>query len=150
VVRYSDNLASVLWRQGNYAQAERLLRWGLAIREKGLDEGDPLLAHSFQELAALEDDQGKYFEAELHWFQAARRSKQSRDLAGVVLALRKLGCLERRLGRFEEARQFLESALKAGDGIRDEQKAALLMDLGLKNFSGKPWAWRGNRLPRPC
>ncbi|MCZ6745048.1 MAG: tetratricopeptide repeat protein [Alphaproteobacteria bacterium] len=57
-------LGELYLHQRRYAEAESLLKRGLAIREKALGPEHPDVAGSLNNLAALYDDQGKYAEAE--------------------------------------------------------------------------------------
>jgi tetratricopeptide (TPR) repeat protein len=53
-----------LYQRGRYAEAEPLLRQGLAIYRKVLGEQHPDTAQSFNNLAVNLQDQGRYIEAE--------------------------------------------------------------------------------------
>ena len=65
-----NNLASLYYAQGKYAQAEPLLQRALAIREKALGPEHPDVARSVNNLAELYSAQGKYTQAE-PYFQRA-------------------------------------------------------------------------------
>ncbi len=60
---FSDE-ARLYYQQGEYAEAERLYRRSLAIREKALGPDHPDVATSLDNLAELYQAQGKYAEAE--------------------------------------------------------------------------------------
>ena len=56
--------------QGRFAEAEPLLKQALAIQKKALHEGHPDIAHSLNNLAALNSNQGRFAEAEPLYRQA--------------------------------------------------------------------------------
>src|ERR1700730_17511119 len=56
--------AGSLYQQGQYAQAEPLIRQALAIREKALVPDHPAVAESLNNLALLSKQLGRYGEAE--------------------------------------------------------------------------------------
>ena len=56
---------SLLYRRGNYVEAELLYRRALAIREKSLGQNHPEVAVSLNDLAVTLQRQGRYAEAEL-------------------------------------------------------------------------------------
>jgi tetratricopeptide (TPR) repeat protein len=58
------NLAVLLQDQGEYAEAERLVRRSIEIDEKALGKDHPNVATGYNNLAVLLRDQGKYAEAE--------------------------------------------------------------------------------------
>ncbi len=60
---FSDE-ARLYYQKGEYAEAERLYRRSLAIREKALGPDHPEVATSLDNLAELYQAQGKYAEAE--------------------------------------------------------------------------------------
>ncbi len=60
---FSDE-ARLYYQKGEYAEAERLYRRSLAIREKALGPDHPDVATSLDNLAELYQAQGKYAEAE--------------------------------------------------------------------------------------
>jgi tetratricopeptide (TPR) repeat protein len=53
-------MAELYYNHGQYAKAEPLFERALAIREKALSPEHPDLANSFNNLAALYDNQGQY------------------------------------------------------------------------------------------
>ena len=58
-----NDLATLYYGQGRYAQVEPLLQRALAIREKTLGPEHPNLATGLNNLALLYDEQGKYAQA---------------------------------------------------------------------------------------
>ena len=60
---FSDE-ARLYYQKGEYAEAERLYRRSLAIREKALGPDHPDVATNLDNLAELYQAQGKYAEAE--------------------------------------------------------------------------------------
>ena len=59
-----NNLASIYFLQGKFAEAEPLYKRSLTIWEKALGPDHPNVAASLNNLAELYYDQGKYSEAE--------------------------------------------------------------------------------------
>ena len=98
-------LGELYLHRRRYAEAESLLKRGLAIREKALGPEHPDMAGSLNNLAALYDDQGKYAEAEplvkrvLASFAKARGSEH----LGVAASLENYAALRRETGRSDEA-----------------------------------------------
>jgi CHAT domain-containing protein/tetratricopeptide (TPR) repeat protein len=106
-------LANVYGAQGRYAEAERLYKRSLAIREKALGPEDPLVANSLNSLADLYRYAGRFAEAELLLKRALAMSEKALGLehSEVATTLNILGALYRNQGRYAEAEPLYKRAL---------------------------------------
>ena len=98
-------LGELYLHQRRYAEAESLLKRGLAIREKALGPEHPDVAGSLNNLAALYDDQGKYAEAEplVKRVLAIFENALGPEHPDVAASLENYAALLRETGRSAEA-----------------------------------------------
>ena len=118
-------LGELYLHQRRYAEAESLLKRGLAIREKALGPEHPDVAGSLNNLAALYDAQGKYTEAEPLVKRALAIAEKALgpDHPHVATALENYAALLRKTGRDNEAAK-LEARAKAIRARHAEQNPA--------------------------
>jgi tetratricopeptide (TPR) repeat protein len=131
------NLLAVVYRaQGKYAEAERLQRHALAIREKILDRNHPEIAETLANLALVLDKQGKYGEAEgLYQRALAIREKVfGSSSPNVAHTLNGLALVYESQGKYSEA----EEALKRALALREKALGASHRDVAdtLNNLAG--------------
>ena len=98
-------LGELYLHRRRYAEAESLLKRGLAIREKALGPEHPDVAGSLNNLAALYDDQGKYAEAEplVKRVLAIFENALGPEHPDVAASLENYAALLRETGRSDEA-----------------------------------------------
>ncbi len=98
-------LGELYLHRRRYAEAESLLKRGLAIREKALGPEHPDMAGSLNNLAALYDDQGKYAEAEplVKRVLAIFENALGPEHPDVAASLENYAALLRETGRSAEA-----------------------------------------------
>ena len=98
-------LGELYLHQRRYAEAESLLKRGLAIREKALGPEHPDVAGSLNNLAALYDDQGKYAEAEplVKRVLAIYEKALGPEHPDMAASLENYAALLRETGRSDEA-----------------------------------------------
>ena len=100
-----NNLAVVYETQGKYAEAERLFKRALAIREKALGARPPRCGQTLNNLAIVYHEQGKYADAEALYKRALaiREKALGADHPDVAASLNNLAVVYRQQGRYAEA-----------------------------------------------
>jgi CHAT domain-containing protein/tetratricopeptide (TPR) repeat protein len=100
-----NNLATLFYSQGRYAEAEPLYTRALAIREKALGPEHPDVSASLNNLAALFYSLGRYVEAEPFYKRslAIREKALGPNHAAVAASLNNLVEHYRAQGRYAEA-----------------------------------------------
>ena len=98
-------LGELYLHQRRYAEAESLLKRGLAIREKALGPEHPDVAGSLNNLAALYDAQGRYVEAGSLYRRvlAIYEKALGPEHPSVAASLENYAALRRETGRSDEA-----------------------------------------------
>ncbi len=111
--RSLDKLVVIFYRQGLYAEAERLCVRALEIKKSELGDRHLDTALSLNNLAALYRSQGRYEEAEPLYVQALGLSRQLLGEAhpDVATSLNNLALLYESQGRYEEAEPLYVQAL---------------------------------------
>jgi CHAT domain-containing protein/tetratricopeptide (TPR) repeat protein len=110
-----NNLASLYWKQGRYADAEPLFK---RFREKMLGPGAPEVATGLNNLASLYKDQGRYADAEPLNMRALAIYKKTLgpDHPKFATALNNLASLYESQGRYADA----EPLYKRSQAIREK------------------------------
>ncbi len=111
--------ARLLNKAGNYLKARALygvaklfLEQALGIRKKVLEEDNPDLAETFNNLAGLYRAQGKYKEAEEYYNNAlATRKKLGEEHPDLAETFNDLAGLYRAQGKYKEAEEYYNNAL---------------------------------------
>ena len=101
--------------QGKYAEAERLHKRALAIKEQAFGENHPDLADSLNNLAGVYNAQSKYAEAEGLYQRALAiyEAKLSKDHPSVARILNNLGNLHGAAGNSKKALLYSRKATAA-------------------------------------
>lgn len=109
-----NNLAEILFQQGDLARVEPLLRESLTLRRRVLGEDHPEYAQSLNNLASLMSKQGRYDEAEALYRQSLEITAQSLgdDHPSFAIKLNNLAELIANTGRFEEAEGLYRRAME--------------------------------------
>ena len=105
-------------RMGNYAVAESLFRWNLALRGEILGEDDTSLATTYNNMATLLQTQGRIAEAEAAYAEALERWER-RGRGGHPVAAATLNNLAIVRG------DSLEEALQRNDHLFDTISSGL-------------------------
>ncbi len=131
---------NVMVLKGDFDQAERLYRQALAL-EKAQHEnpGELGAGKILRRLARLEQDRGRYEEAEQHFREilALRRERLGEQHPEVALVLNDLGYLLSEKGAYEEAERCFREALalnRAAFGERHHEVARSLSNLGMHHW----------------
>lgn len=137
------NRVGVLYRHmAQYPEAEQSLKWGLAIRERSLPAGDPLIAESLDQLASLYSDWGRWEEAEFYEKKAAALLEGVNRPALCVGVLNGWGSIESNLGRYAVARVCLERSLALQENAKTLDPSLRIGTLtslaGILSAQGKP------------
>jgi len=140
--RTCNNLGVVAACLGQYEQAEVYYRQSLTIRQEiGDREGE---ATTLGNLGTLAFTRGDYGQAAAFQAQSLRIRQEIGDRAGECLALMGLGLVDGRLGRFEQARSRLETAVSLSHTLHNtglrEEALTMLADISLAQ--GQPAAAR--------
>lgn len=108
-----NELASLYYSQGRYAEAEPLYLQALSIREQTLGHDHPDGATSLNNLALLYKSQGRYAEAEPLYLQALSIREQTLGYnhPDVANSLNNLANLYKSQGRYAKAEPLLVQAL---------------------------------------
>ena len=108
-----NNLASLYYAQGKYAEAEPLYQRSLAIREKALGPEHPDVAQSLNNLAELYRTQGKYAEAEPLYQRALAILEKALgpEHPNVATALNNLALLYYAQGKYADAEPLYKRSL---------------------------------------
>ena len=111
-VKALDTKVVRLYREGLYADAERVARESLALREAS-DPDHPDMAKSLNNLAAMLHAQGRYAEARPLYERSIDIKAQAlgRDHPDVATNLINLASLVAELGDYSEARKLFEEGL---------------------------------------
>ncbi len=106
------HLGIIAHRQGNAANAERLFRQGLALRQQHAPEADRFLAHSKGMLGASMTAQGRDNQARplLEYAERAMRKYWGDDHLDVAIELHELGLLDARNNDFELAAKYFDES----------------------------------------
>src|ERR1035441_6801905 len=139
-----DDLAQMQRNIGQYGEAEKNLKWGLALREKAWDPGDPRLADPLERLVDLYQDMGRYEEAYSLELRAVKIRKEDKGLPGYGPSLNRLGLLEMELGKNSEAQNTLDQTLALVEKKEGTRSLALVeplrtradLSVRLKNWEG--------------
>jgi len=129
-----NNLAGLLYRLGDYEEAERLYLETLTMK-RDLREDDVDIAKTMSNLATILMNRGEYAEAEGLYRQALEMRKRSygpKDFS-VATNLRSLGTLLYTRGELEQAEPLLREALEIRRqifGPEHTKVAAVLSSLG--------------------
>jgi serine/threonine-protein kinase len=129
----NDALASVLFDLGQFEEAERSAREGLAGR-LGLPEADRRLAASIGTLANIVRERGRLEEADSLHRVALRLDRGRGDTAAMATSLTNLSAVLWRRGQYEEARDAAEEGVSLRRGLYGDlhtETAAALRGLGL-------------------
>jgi serine/threonine-protein kinase len=129
----SNDLAELLYSQGEYEQAERLAREALAERRR-LPPGDSALAASIATLASIVRDRGRLEEADSLQREALRLDRLRRDTAAIATSLTNLSAVLWRRGQNDEARTAAEEGValrRALYGNAHTETATALRSLGI-------------------
>jgi len=107
------NLGILVRKEGDFAEAQRLLERSLEIREKKLGPRDPETAASLDEIADVLQTTGKYETARGLYERALAIQEESSgsESREVARTLNSLAVMQMDLGEYEEARSRLERAL---------------------------------------
>lgn len=107
-----NNLATLYFKQGKYAEAEPLYQRALAIQEQRLGTEHPDTATCLNNLAAFYHEQGKYAEAEPLYQRALaiREQQLGREHPATRTTLKNYALLLRKMGRDVEAKQLEEDS----------------------------------------
>ena len=112
--RTLDNLAVLLWRSNQIAEAEPLFRHALAILEASIGPDHPDVAATLNNLAGLLRDTNRLAEAEpLYWRALAiDEASYGADHPNYARTLDNLGALLSRANRLGEAEQLFRTSAK--------------------------------------
>ena len=107
------NLAEVYWRQGKYADAERLYKRTLAIYEKALGKDHTDVADTLNNLGLVYGDQGKYAEAQGVYKRALAIYEKARSAnpASMANTLHNLAIVYIEQAKYAEAEGLYKHAL---------------------------------------
>lgn len=106
------DLAEMRRNLGQYSEAEKNLKWGLALQEQVLEPGDPKLADTLEKLVDLYQDLGRYEDAYYLEKRAAAIQRGTKGFTGEGILLSRLGLLEMELGKTEESQKvFLKPSV---------------------------------------
>src|ERR1035438_6524901 len=147
-----DDLAQMQRNLGRYGEAERNLKWGLALREKAWDPDDPKIADSLERLVDLYQDMGRYEEAYPLEKRTVGIRKGAKDLAGYGYSLTRFGLLEMELGRSGEAQNTLSQAVDFFEKKEGSRCLALVEPLQTRAelfIHLKKWEWAQPALSQP-
>ena len=128
----ADNLAMVLYDQGEDARCLELIEWALELRERQLGPQHPDVAQSLNNLALHLHGQGELEEAERHHRRAlaVRERVLGTVHPDVAQSLNNLGVVLRELGDLETARDLYRRSIEiwqsaVGPGGLDEVRARI-------------------------
>ncbi|HWB42380.1 MAG TPA: serine/threonine-protein kinase [Gemmatimonadales bacterium] len=128
-----DGLASLLYDQGEFEEAERVAREGLA--ELGhLPARDPRLAGSISTLANVVRERGRLVEADSLHREGLRLDRARGDTAAVATSLANLAAVLWRRGKNDEARNAAQESVslrRALYGDQHTETASALRGLGI-------------------
>jgi tetratricopeptide (TPR) repeat protein len=124
-----DDLAEMQRNLGQYGEAEKNLKWGLALREKAFDAEDPKLADAMEKLVDLYQDLGRYEEAYYLEKRAVDIRKKTKGFSGRGSLLSRLGLLESELGKTAEAQKSLSQAVSLLEKSSGPRNLALVVPL---------------------
>jgi tetratricopeptide (TPR) repeat protein len=84
-----DKTGDTLEHQGQYSQAEKMYRESLAIKERNLDQGDPVITSALDNVARICAEQKRYTDAQNFYEQELLRykknpSQQDREYAAML------------------------------------------------------------------
>jgi tetratricopeptide (TPR) repeat protein len=131
-----NDAGNYLRESAQYEQAEPLLQLALAVRERVLEDDDPLIASSLNHLATLYKNQGKYEEAEPLYQRALsiRERVLGVDDSDTTTSLNDLALLYDDMGKYEESEPLYQRALSIDErvlGPNHPEVATVLNNLGL-------------------
>lgn len=132
-----NEMADMLREQSRYAEAEKILKTALSLRESTLPAEHPNIAESKVKLARNMADLGRYSEARDLASQALKSAEQNfgnEDNLYVAQAKNCLGNIYRQDGRYSEAKTLLQSALTMQQKIFNQENidsAITMRDLAL-------------------
>ena len=108
-----NNLAALYIAQGNYADAEQLLKRSLAIQEKALGPDHPNVAQTLNFLAELYRTQGRYADAEPLYKRALASWEKALgpDDPNVAAVLNNLALLAQSKGQYADAEPLFKRSL---------------------------------------
>jgi tetratricopeptide (TPR) repeat protein len=110
-----NNLATLLQREGRYAEAEPLYRRALAAFQSSLGKDDPRILDCINNLASLLEQSGRIEEAldtQLDALARRRRPDQSQVDPRLAVDINNLGLAYRKLGQFGKAESLAREALE--------------------------------------
>ena len=121
VVPVLEDMASIYRYMGDYAMAEVDLKWGLALREKALPEGDPLLAESLSQLGEFYGDTGHWIEADFYENRALSilEGQKSPFPGNLIAALNVIGNADLHLQKTGEALAFIKRGWESWKTIKE-------------------------------
>ena len=122
VVWTLDRRATYCWRQGNYAEAQRLFVEGLGVAQGGGDHGG--VASCLNGLGSIVADQGDYVEAQRLLGESLRIRKDLGDRQGIALSLNNLGRIAADQEDHTEAWQRLDESLRIAQELGDRRTIA--------------------------
>ena len=114
--KIASNLGELYRREDRYSEAEHMYRSALELRQKKLPAGSIEVAYSLNNLGEIYRVEGRDWEAR-NLMEAAARSLQQFhvDAPGLPIILSNLSVMLCRFGEFDQAEEFLRSALIAYD-----------------------------------
>ncbi len=136
VASIMDDQTYILWRRGQYAEAESLARIALSIHDEFKDDQKGALV-SMNNLGSFLLEQAKYSEAEpiLRETVARRKEVYGPEHDEVAISLNQLANVHYRLGNYEESeslvRESLEIRRKLAGDKRDVAVAQSLQNLSV-------------------
>ena len=114
------NLRAIdLYQRGDFAEAERLIRLSLDIREEALGPDHPEVATSLNNLAELQASLARFLEAETLCKRALSIRERVLGPAhpDVAASINNLGGLYFRQSRYEEAEPFFQRSLTLREAL---------------------------------
>jgi tetratricopeptide (TPR) repeat protein len=114
--KIASNLGELYRREDRYGEAEHMYRSALELRQKKLPAASVEVAYSLNNLGEIYRVEGRDWEAR-NLIEAAARSLQQfhADAPGLPIIISNLSVMLCRFGEFDQAEEFLRSALRAYD-----------------------------------
>jgi len=133
-----NSLAIVLWRQGNYIEAEKLGRETLEIQRRVLGPEHPSTVILMNNIANFLEAEGRFAEAEKLQREtlAIKRRVLGPEHSETAISIYNIGCTALLQGRRDEALSLLREAVD--HGLAPNLALEIEKDPDLKSLHGDP------------